>query len=116
MAKLRQVTGSGTGLAMWVGQTITAVIMLFVLIYLIILFAYQTPNNFFALRSLMGANYFRVPATFGAIILTYHAWLGAKSIIMDYLKWSWFRLIKYFGTIIYLTLTLIWFLGTIWSI
>ena len=115
MARLRLVTGTRRGLGMWAGQTFTAVFLLLLTVYLLVLFAVVAPTGYYALRELLGAAYFRVPATIGAVALIWHAALGAKSIIMDYVKWPWLRVVKYVGSFFYFSLVLIWFLGVIWQ-
>ena len=115
MTRLRQVVGAHQGLNFWVGQLATAVIMLIGLIYLLVVYALITPVGYAELVAFISADYVRVPASLFALALIWHAWLGAKSILMDYIKWTWYRILKYFSTFIYLGLCLAWFLGVVWT-
>ncbi len=116
MSKLRQVTGAHSGLGEWSGQLLSALIMIALIVYLVIAFAVVQPFGHFALSSFVGANYIRVPAVLLAFVVVWHAWLGAKSILMDYIKWNTLRVVKYIGTIVYLLVVLIWFIAVIWSV
>lgn len=108
------VVGSRRGLALWAGQTFTAVFMLVLTVYLLALFAVAAPAGHAELRALLAASHFRVPATVGAAVLVWHAWLGAKSIVMDYVKWPWLRVVKYVGAFFYFSCVLVWFLAVLW--
>ena len=116
MTRIRQLVGTRKGMGSWVGQSLTALVMLAALVYLLVAYAVASPSGHAELAAMVGANYFRVPATLGAAALVWHAWLGAKSILMDYVKWPWLRIAKYVGVICYLALCMIWFLGVTWSL
>ncbi len=108
------VVGSRRGLALWAGQTFTAIFMLVLTAYLLVLFMLAAPAGHAELRELLAASYFRVPATVGAAALIWHAWLGTKSILMDYIKWTWLRVAKYVGAFFYFSFVLVWFLAVLW--
>ena len=116
MSRPREVVGASEGMMAWAGQLISAVMMIIVAAYLLICYLIVSPSGHAELVGMVGSNYFRVPATFGAIMLIWHAWLGAKSVIMDYIKWAWLRMLKYVGAIVAFALVLIWFIGVLWSL
>ena len=116
MSRRRLVVGANEGMTAWAGQLISAVMMIIVTAYLLLCFLVIAPSGHAEVSRMVGSNYFRVPVTFGAIMLIWHAWLGGKSILMDYIKWAWLRVVKYIALVFYLALVLIWFLGVIWSL
>ncbi len=103
-------------MAEWAGQLLTAVLMLAMLVYLLVVYAVATPASHGELVAFLAAGHVRVPATFTALVLVWHAWLGTKSILMDYVSWTWLRISKYIGAIAFLALMLVWFLGVIWTL
>ena len=116
MTKVRQVVGTRKGMNSWAGQGLTAILMILVFVYLAVAFAILAPSGHAELVSFMAADYIRVPATIAVFAVVWHAWLGAKSVVMDYIKWPWFRVVKYVGTIIYLLACTVWFSGLVWSL
>ena len=116
MSKLRQVTGALQGLSEWTGQLLSALMMIALLVYLLIAYAVLQPSGHSGLTNFIGAVYVRVPAVFLALVIVWHAWLGARSIVMDYIKWNWMRIVKYIGILIYLAVILIWFINVAWSV
>ena len=116
MTRIRQVVGTRKGMGAWVGQSLTALVMIAILAYLLIAYAIVAPTGHDGLAGFIGADYVRVPSSIGALALVWHAWLGGKSVIMDYIKWPWFRVVKYVGLIIYLLGCIVWFIGVIWTL
>ena len=113
--KLRQVVGAHQGLPFWVGQLLSALIMLVCLIWVSIAYLVIQPSGHEDLAHFVTDNVVRVPATLGMLALVWHAWLGGKSILMDYLPWTTFRIFKYIGLISYLLMCLVWIIGVMWS-
>lgn len=113
--KLRQVVGAHQGLNFWVGQLLSAVILLLCIVWLSIVFATLQPAGHAGLVSFITSNVVRVPATLGMLALCWHAYLGAKSILMDYLPWTVLRIWKYIATMCYLALCLVWLIGIMWG-
>lgn len=113
---MRTVVGSRKGMASWAGQGLTALVMIAALAYLLVAYAVTGPSGHEGLRGFLSADFVRVPASVGAVALIWHAWLGAKSVVMDYIKWPWLRTAKYVGLVIYLMACMVWFIGLAWSL
>lgn len=116
MTRIRQVVGTKKGMASWAGQSLTALVMIVIIAYLVVAYAVVAPSGHEGLVSFVGADYIRVPATVGALAVVWHAWLGAKSVVMDYIKFPWLRIAKYLASIIYLLACIIWFTGVVWTL
>ena len=88
----RVVVGAHYGLRDWLAQRITAVIMaVYTVILLVVLLAGQ-PINYGGWRDLFTQGWMRVATLLFAASLAWHAWVGVRDIIMDYIKPTGVRL------------------------
>lgn len=112
---MRKVVGAHRGLPFWVGQSLSAVVMLVCIAWIAVAFAVIGPSGHEGLTAFVTANVVRVPATLAILAVAWHAWLGARSVLMDYVPWMGLRMLKYVGTICYLVLCTIWLVGIMWG-
>ena len=88
----RVVVGAHYGLRDWLAQRVTAVIMaVYTVIVLIVLLTGQ-PINYGVWRDLFTQGWMRVATLLFAASLAWHAWVGVRDIIMDYVKPTGIRL------------------------
>ena len=88
----RTVVGSHYGLRDWLAQRITAAIMaVYSVIILVVLLGGQ-PINYAIWRELFTQGWMRVATLLFAACLAWHAWVGMRNIIMDYVKPTGVRL------------------------
>ena len=88
----RIVVGAHYGLRDWLAQRITAGIMaVYTVIVLVVLLGGQ-PINYGVWRDLFTQGWMRVATLLFVASLAWHAWVGVRDIIMDYIKLTGLRL------------------------
>ena len=88
----RIVTGAHYGLRDWLAQRITAVIMaVYSVIVVIVLFTSKT-ITYVVWRDLFAQGWMRVATLLFMVSLAWHAWVGVRDILMDYIKPAGLRL------------------------
>ncbi len=88
----RVVTGAHYGLRDWLAQRITAVIMALYSVILAFVFFFGVPLNYAVWRELFAQGWMRVATLLFAASLAWHAWVGVRDILMDYVKPTGLRL------------------------
>ena len=111
----RVVTGAHYGLREWLAQRVTAVVMA---AYTLIFTGYLLlqPSVDYNLWSALFAN--NVVRTFTLLFLLsmfYHAWVGVRDIVMDYVKPAGIRLVMHVVVILALILYTIWSVQILWG-
>ena len=82
----RLVVGAHYGLRDWLAQRISAVVMaVYTLILVVVLFK-STPLTYAAWKDLFTQGWMRVATLLFAASLAWHAWVGVRDILMDYVK------------------------------
>jgi succinate dehydrogenase / fumarate reductase membrane anchor subunit len=88
----RIVTGAHYGLRDWLAQRITAVIMaIYSVIAVFVLFSGK-PITYGVWRDLFTQGWMRVATLLFIASLAWHAWVGVRDILMDYIKPAGLRL------------------------
>ena len=88
----RLVVGAHYGMRDWLAQRITAAIMaVYTLIAIGVLVKYQ-PLSHAVLRELFAQGWMRIATLLFAVSLAWHAWVGVRDILMDYIKPDGLRL------------------------
>jgi succinate dehydrogenase / fumarate reductase membrane anchor subunit len=87
--------GAHYGLGDWLSQRITAlVITLYTLLVIVLMFARGgEPLDYAAWHGLFDRGWFRVLSFLFLISVYYHAWVGVRNILMDYIKPTGLRLL-----------------------
>ena len=111
----RVVTGAHYGLRDWLIQRITAVVMA---VYVVLLAGYllMQPHMDYAAWTELFSN--RVVRTFTLLFLLslfYHAWIGIRDIVMDYVKPASVRLVIHVLVVLALLLYTIWSVQILWG-
>ncbi len=82
----RIVTGAHYGLRDWLAQRITAIVMaLYSVIVFVVLFL-NFPMNYGAWKALFEHGWMRVATLVFVASLAWHAWVGMRDVLMDYIK------------------------------
>ena len=94
MVTAKTSVGAHYGLRDWLAQRITAlVITLFTLLVIVMMFARGgQPVDYAAWHALFDRGWFRVVSFVFLIAVYYHAWVGVRNILMDYVKPTGVRL------------------------
>jgi succinate dehydrogenase / fumarate reductase membrane anchor subunit len=88
----RLVVGAHYGMRDWLAQRITAAIMaVYTLLALGVLMKHQ-PLTFALWRDLFAQGWMRIATLMFAVSLAWHAWVGVRDILMDYVKPDGLRL------------------------
>lgn len=120
----RIITGAHYGLRGWLIQRISAVLMA---VYILFVVGYVALNSYFVNNSWVGLDYNTWTALFSnsmmrsfsllfLIALFYHAWIGVRDIVMDYVKPAKVRLVIYVLLTMVLLLYVIWAVQILWGI
>jgi len=84
--------GAHYGLRDWLLQRLTAVVMAVYSIVLVACVLLHPIHSQADLRALFAGAFFRVATLLFVLALLYHAWVGMRDILMDYVKPVWVRL------------------------
>jgi succinate dehydrogenase / fumarate reductase membrane anchor subunit len=110
----RIVVGAHYGTRDWLAQRITAIIIaLYSLIALALLFLGK-PLTYPVLKELFTQGWMRVATLVFMVSLVWHAWVGARDILMDYIKPDGLRLTLQVVTILLLAAYLGWTVQVLW--
>ena len=110
----RIVVGAHYGLGSWLAQRITAVVMAIYTLALIFVFLRQTPIDYTSWRELFAQGWMRVGTLLFAVSLGWHAWVGVRDIVMDYVKHDGLRLAAQVLTILVIAAYLGWTVQILW--
>jgi succinate dehydrogenase / fumarate reductase membrane anchor subunit len=88
----RVITGAHFGLSDWLAQRITAVIMAVYSIIAVSVFFSNNNLTYAVWRDLFAQGWMRVATLLFMVSLAWHAWVGVRDIIMDYVKPDGLRL------------------------
>ena len=111
----RVVVGAHYGLRDWLIQRITAVVMA---VYSVLLGGYlllQGRMDYDIWTALFSNQIVRTFTLLFLFSLFYHAWIGIRDIVMDYVKWAAMRLVIYTLVILALLLYAIWSVQILWG-
>jgi succinate dehydrogenase / fumarate reductase membrane anchor subunit len=107
--------GAHYGLRDWLLQRLTAVVMLAYTVIAVIVIASAAPQDYAQWRALFAGTFFRALTLLFFIALLYHAWVGLRDILMDYVRATGIRLALQSAVGVALLLYLIWIVSVLWS-
>ena len=107
--------GAHYGMRDWLLQRLTAVVMLVYTVALVAVLVRHTPGTYAEWRAIFSGPFFRAFTLFFFLALLYHAWVGMRDIVMDYIKSSALRLLLETAIGAALLLYLIWVASILWS-
>ncbi len=111
----RVVVGAHYGLRDWLIQRITAILMA---VYFVVLAAYllmQPDFGYDAWTGLFSSLAVRTFTLLFMLSLFYHAWVGIRDIVMDYVKSAAVRLVIHVLVVLALLLYAIWSVEILWG-
>jgi succinate dehydrogenase / fumarate reductase, membrane anchor subunit len=110
----RLVVGAHYGLRDWLAQRISAVIMAVYTLLLVVVFLKSTPLTYAAWKDLFAQGWMRVATLLFAASLAWHAWVGVRDILMDYVKPDGLRLALQVVTLLTLAVYVGWAVQILW--
>ena len=111
----REVVGAHYGLRDWLAQRITAVIMAVYTVLLALALSGVPTFDFPHWSALWKATALRYATVLFLLSLYYHAWIGVRDIIMDYVKDAGLRLTLYVFVIGALVCYVVWSVQILWG-
>jgi succinate dehydrogenase / fumarate reductase membrane anchor subunit len=114
MVVKRLVVGAHYGLRDWLAQRITAVIMAVYALVVLVLMAQRAPFTHEAWKALFSQGWMRIATLLFAVSLAWHAWVGTRDILMDYIKHDGLRLGLQVVTVLLLAGYVGWAIEILW--
>jgi succinate dehydrogenase / fumarate reductase membrane anchor subunit len=111
----RVVTGAHYGLRDWLIQRITAVLMIVYVLFLAGYVLLHPDMGYDRWTGLFSNQVMRSFSLLFLLVLYYHAWIGVRDIVMDYIKPASIRLAIYVVVILALLLYAIWSVQILWG-
>ena len=110
----RVVVGAHYGTGSWLAQRITAlVIAVYSVVALVVIF-WGKPLSHAVLKDLFAQGWMRVATLVFMVSLAWHAWVGVRDILMDYVKPDGLRLTLEVVTILLLASYVGWTIQVLW--
>ena len=110
----RLVVGAHYGLRDWLAQRVTAAIMAVYSVIVAAIILINTPLSYTVWKDLFTQGWLRVATLLFAASLAWHAWVGVRDIIMDYVKPDGVRLSLEIITLLTIAAYLGWTIQILW--
>jgi succinate dehydrogenase / fumarate reductase membrane anchor subunit len=110
----RIVTGAHYGLRDWLAQRITAVIMAVYSVIAVVVLLTNQGMTYPVWRDLFAQGWMRVATLLFMASLAWHAWVGVRDILMDYIQPAGLRLALEVGVLLTIAAYLGWTIQILW--
>ena len=110
----RIVTGAHYGLRDWLAQRITAAIMAIYSVIAVWVLLTSGPLTYAVWRDLFAQGWMRVATLLFMASLAWHAWVGVRDILMDYIKPDGLRLSLQVFTLLTIAAYVGWTIQILW--
>lgn len=107
--------GAHYGWQDWLAQRVTAVIMVLFSAVIIGFFMFKSGVNYAEWKELFRSQLFRILALLFLFSVYYHAWIGIKDVLMDYVKPAGVRVTLQVAVLLFLLACSIWSVTIIWG-
>jgi len=107
--------GAHYGTGDWLLQRLTAVVMAVYTVLAVIALAANRPAGYGEWKATFSHAWFKVATMLFVASLLYHAWIGMRDILMDYIKPTALRLGSEFAVAIVLLFYLVWTASILWG-
>ncbi len=107
--------GAHYGWQDWLAQRVTAVIMVLFSVVIIGFFMLKGSVNYADWKELFLSPPFRILALLFFLSVYYHAWIGIKDVLMDYIKPAGIRVTLQVAVLLFLVACSIWSVTIIWG-
>jgi len=111
----KQPVGAHYGWREWLAQRVTAVIMALFAIIIFGFFVIKGEISYQDWKALFSSQLFRVLALLFLISVYYHAWIGVRDVLMDYIKPTAIRVTLQVLVILSLVSFTIWSIAILWG-
>ncbi|TFH12033.1 MAG: succinate dehydrogenase, hydrophobic membrane anchor protein [Nitrosomonadales bacterium] len=110
----RIVTGAHYGLLDWLVQRVTAVVMAIYILLVIALLLFFSPHEYADWKAIFANQWIRIVSFLFFVSLCWHAWIGIRNILMDYIHETGVRLTIQVLVIFSLFFYAVWAIEIIW--
>jgi succinate dehydrogenase / fumarate reductase membrane anchor subunit len=111
----RIITGAHYGLRDWLIQRVTAVVMAAFILLLAAMLLISPPHDYASWKAIFGNRWMRIASFLFLVSLYWHAWIGMRNILMDYVHAIGIRLTLQILVILSLLFYTIWSVEILWS-
>ena len=112
---VRLTTGANYGLRDWLGQRVTAVVMAVFILCLAGGLLVAPPQGYAGWKAVFANQWMRIAAFLFLVTLFWHAWIGVRNILMDYVRATGVRLTLQILVILSLLFYTVWSAEILWS-
>ena len=112
----RIVVGAHYGLKEWLIQRITAVVMVAYSLAIGVVVLIRLPMDYERWKALFAPQWFRVLTLLFLLCLFWHAWIGVRDILMDYVQSLAARLTAQVLVVLALVAYALWSVTILWSV
>jgi succinate dehydrogenase / fumarate reductase, membrane anchor subunit len=116
MVAKRIVVGAHYGLRDWMMQRVTGVIIAVYTLFLLAVLVMQPTLDFITWRSIFTRTWMRVPTFVCLLAIYFHAWVGVRNVLMDYVKPTTLRLCLMVIVVVALVAYTVWTVQILWSL
>ena len=113
---MKHPVGAHYGLGDWLLQRLTAVVMAVYTVVMTACVVWHPPGSYADLKGLFAFTFVKLSTMLFVAALLYHAWVGMRDIVMDYLKPAGLRLVVESGVALVLLLYLVWAGSILWGV
>ena len=92
MTTKRIVSGAHYGLRDWLAQRVTAIVLAVYTLYLLFAVLTVPRLTYTTWYGLFLSPFMKVATLLAMLSLIYHAWVGLRDVLMDYIQKTWMRL------------------------
>ena len=110
----RVITGAHYGTRDWLAQRITALVIAVYSVIVLAVVLLGRPLSYPVLKDLFAHGWMRVATLLFMVCLVWHAWVGVRDILMDYVKPDGLRLALQVATLLLLAGYLGWTVQVLW--
>jgi succinate dehydrogenase / fumarate reductase membrane anchor subunit len=110
----RVITGAHYGMRDWLAQRVTAAIMAVYTLIVAAIVLMNTPLKYAGWQALFAQGWMRVATLLFMACLAWHAWVGMRNILMDYIKPEGLRLSLQIGTLLVIAAYVGWTIQILW--
>jgi succinate dehydrogenase / fumarate reductase, membrane anchor subunit len=114
-AYAKNPVGAHYGLRDWLLQRVTAVLMAIYTVALAVTLLVLAPSTYAEWHSLFAAPFMRFATMLFLAALLYHAWVGLRDVLMDYVKPTYLRLSLQVAVAVVLLFYLAWSASILWG-
>ena len=110
----RVIVGAHYGTRDWLAQRVTAAFMAVYVVIVLALVASRTPFSYETWKALFAQGWMRVATLLFALSLAWHAWVGVRDILMDYVRHDGLRLALQVLSVLLLATYASWTIEILW--